>query len=107
MSWMRTAGTSRIKSGERIEFKVDKNTYIFEVQGANGEQLEITLDSGAGCNVWPRGVWAAGSRLTPKPHGMRMLAANGTEMACYGQRVVKFRGVEKEPDADMGFPRRT
>jgi hypothetical protein len=27
---------------------------------------------------------------------MRMLAANGTEIDYYGQRIVKFRGIEDE-----------
>ena len=47
--------------------------------------MAVTLDSGAGCSVWPRG-WYAGNgwKLLPK----------AADIPCYGQRVVKFRGVD-------------
>jgi hypothetical protein len=50
--------------------------------------------------VWPRGLKAADSELLPKQPGMSMKAANGTVIPYYGQRVVKFRGMEEEKERD-------
>jgi ABC-type microcin C transport system duplicated ATPase subunit YejF len=80
---------------EKMKVRVEKNTYVFDVQVEGGESIAVTLDSGAGCSVWPRG-WCAGSgsKLLPKTADIRMVAANGTDIPCYGQRIVRFRGVE-------------
>ena len=75
--------------------RVEKNTYVFDVQAGGGESMAVTLDSGAGFSVWPKGWFAgSGSRLLPKTADVRMVAANGTDIPCHGQRVVEFRGVE-------------
>ena len=37
---------------------------------------------------------AVNLKMTPKLDSMRRMAANGTEIGYYGQRVVKFRGME-------------
>ena len=80
---------------ERMKVRVEKNTYVFDVQVEGGDSVAVTLDSGAGCSVWPRGWYAgSGSKLLPNTNDVRMVAANGTDIPCYGQRVVKFRGVE-------------
>ena len=84
-----------------MQVKVENGVYVYEVQMENGEVIKVTLDSGAGCNVWPRGLQSGSSELKPKKAGMRMIAANGTEIANYGQRLVKFRGI-----AAQGFPGR-
>ena len=39
------------QSGEKMEVRVQKDTFVFDVQFEDGEQGAITLDSGAGCNV--------------------------------------------------------
>lgn len=80
---------------EKMKVRVEKNTYVFDVQVEGGESIAVTLDSGAGCSVWPRGWYAgSGSKLLPKTADIRMVAANGTDIPCYGQRIVRFRGVE-------------
>ena len=43
----------------------------------DGTIQTMTLDSGAGCNAWPRGMNAGGSILKPKKTGVKMVAANG------------------------------
>ena len=65
----------------------------------------ITLDSGAGCNVWPRGRSGGNSTLTPKKPGIGMVVANGTKIEHYGQRKVQFKGIQ--PDEASAFHRRT
>ena len=40
-------------TGERIGLRVERRTYVFDVEYRGGEQGTITLDSGAGVNVFP------------------------------------------------------
>ena len=87
-------------TGEKMQVKIENGVYVYEIQMENGDMAKVTLDSGAGCNVWPRGL-QSGAALRPKKEGMRMVAANGTDIANYGRRLVKFRGVEAQ-----GFPGR-
>ena len=42
-------------TGERMEVRVKDETFVFDVERTNGESEVITLDSGAGVHVWPRG----------------------------------------------------
>ena len=86
------------KTGERMQVTVENGVYVYEIQMENGDTTKVTLDSGAGCNVWPRG-FQSGSPLRPKKEGMKMVAANGTEIVNYGRRLVRFRGIEAQ-----GFP---
>ena len=71
----------------------------------DGNIVTVTLDSGAGCNVWPRGLAAGSSVLRPPKEGVNMFAANGTHINYFGQRTVKFWGIEAKKDE--GFARRT
>jgi len=87
-------------TGEKMKVQIENGVYVYEVQMESGDIVKVTLDSGAGCNVWPRGL-RSGSTLRPKKDGMKMVAANGTEIANYGRRLIKFRGVETQ-----GFPGR-
>ena len=74
-------------TGERMKIRVERNTYVYDVQMEDGAMVTVTLDSGAGCNVWPRGLKAGGSMLLPKQggdedaggerHGDRVLRAEG------------------------------
>jgi hypothetical protein len=80
-------------TGERMEVRIENDTFVFDVQFENGEQGTITLDSGAGCNVWPRGKMSH-LPMRPKKSGMKMVAANGTEIANYGRKLIQFRGME-------------
>ena len=71
-----------------------KNVFVYDVQLEDGSMGTVTLDSGAGCNVWPKGLEAGGSVLKPRKKGVSMFAANGTPINYFGQRMVTFRGIE-------------
>ena len=83
------------ETGEKMQVKIENGVYVYEVQMESGEMVKVTLDSGAGCNVWPRGL-QSGAELRPKKECMRMMAANGTDIKNYGRRLVRFRGVQAQ-----------
>ena len=93
-----------VDTGERMEVKVQGETFVFDVQYGNGEPGVITLDSGAGVNVWPRGDLPE-VRMLPKKPGLRMCAANGTEIANLDQKIVQLRGIDVGT-TKSGFSRR-
>ena len=81
-----------IITGERMLLKKDKGTYIFEVKYLDdGKMGSITLDSGAGVSVWPMKM-KEGVETLPKKAGLNMIAANGTKIYNYGQKMIKFKG---------------
>ena len=49
------------------------------------------MDSGAGVHVWPKNKLKEVPTL-PKKEGLRMCAANGSEIQNHGRKVIKFRG---------------
>ena len=69
---------------------------MFDVEFANGEDGTITLDSGAGVNVWPKEM-LPGLPLMAKEPGLRMTAANRTAIANLGTKMVQFRGIALNP----------
>ena len=73
--------------------RIDNDTFVLDIEVENSKSGIITLDSGAGCNVWPKGKLTK----TPKP-GLKILAATGTETQNIGQKVIKFTGVESSAD---------
>ena len=83
------------KTGEKIELRVDRGTYVFDVEFENGEVGAITLDSGAGVSVWPEGMQDQ-IPLMPKDPKLKMTAANGSVIENLGTKVIKFRGVEAD-----------
>ena len=50
---------------------------------------EITIDSGAGKNVWPR-ERREGGKITPMTRRVRLTAANGQEMKVDGEKAIRF-----------------
>jgi len=42
-----------------------------------------------------------GVKIMPKRRGLRMVAANGTDIENLGQKVIKFRGVAVDTDYDQ------
>ena len=56
-------------TGERMEVRVKDETFVFDVELTNGESEVITLDSGAGVHVRPRGR-CEGVPLMPKKRGV-------------------------------------
>jgi hypothetical protein len=93
-------------TGECMEVKVKDETFVFDVQFENGEQGTITLDSGAGVHVWPKGRLQDVPTL-PKKEGLRMCAANGSEIVNHGRKLIKFRGNDysRTLAESKGFPR--
>jgi len=82
---------------ERMGVRVENGVYVMDVQYDDETVDVITLDSGAGCNVWPKGRRAGkSSKLMPKKAGVGMIAANGTPIEYHGQRQVRFRGAQAE-----------
>ena len=83
-----------ILTGERMLLKRDKGTFVFEVEYTDdGEMGNITLDSGAGVSVWPRKM-KENLKTLPKKKGLSMVAANGTKIENYGQKLITFKGVQ-------------
>ena len=76
-----------------MELRVDNGVYVMDVELDDQTVDAITLDSGAGCNVWPKDRHAGSANMTPKKAGVGMVAANGTPIQYHGQRQVRFRGV--------------
>ena len=58
-------------------------------------QEEITIDSGAGRNVWPR-TRKEGGKVEKLARGVKLMAANGQEMKVDGEKVVKFTTNERQ-----------
>ena len=76
-----------------MEVREENGVYVMDVKFDDETVDVITLDSGAGCNVWPKGRRAGKtSKLLPKKAGVGMVAVTGTPI---GQRQVRFRGVRK------------
>ena len=97
-----------IKTGEKMALRKEGGTFVFDVQySVNDEVDAITLDSGAGVSVWPVEKLKQVEML-PRKLGLRMIAANGTEMSNYGQKFVKFRGIAGDTDGgeELDFRRR-
>ena len=56
---------------------------------ANGEEDEITVDSGASRNVWPK-QRKEGGKITAATGSPKLVAANGTDIPISGEKIVKF-----------------
>ena len=83
-----------ILTGERMKLTVDRGTFVFEVKYLDdGQEGQITLDSGAGVSVWPKKM-KPNLKTLPKKEGLRMVAANGTKIENYGQKLVTFTGLK-------------
>ena len=96
-----------ISTGERMRLREKRRTSVFDVVFEDTkEKGEVTLDSGAGVSVWPKGKMK-GVKMLPQQKGLRMKAANGTEIVNSGQKVIRFRGVgsEAQGTVDPAFGR--
>ena len=81
-----------IQTREKMALRKDQGVFVFDVKYEDGGMGVITLDSGAGVSVWPKG-WKPHIKVEPKKPGLKMVAANGTEIENIGQKRVLFRGV--------------
>ena len=76
--------------------RVINDVYVFDVEFDDQSKDVVTLDSGAGCSVWPRGRHAGIAKMEAKKPCVGMIAANGTPIEHFGQRRIRFRGVKAE-----------
>ena len=74
-----------VSTGEKIALRVERGVYVFDAKYEDGSTGTMALDSGAGVNVWPQDWWSD-APIEPKALGLKMVAANGTEIANLGQR---------------------
>lgn len=101
----RTSATRRLpRRWRRCSSEKEKGVYVFYARYEDGNVGAITLDSGAGVGVWPKGMKASGEML-PKDVHLKMIAANGAEIKSDGQKAIKFHG--KEVVDASGFARRS
>jgi len=82
-----------VSTGEKIALRVERGVYVFDAKYGDGSTGTMALDSGAGVNVWPQD-WKIDAPMEPKAPGLRMVAANGTEIANLGQKVIKFNAIQ-------------
>jgi len=81
-----------IATGERIQLRLERGVYVFDVVLPDGKKAVVALDSGAGVCVWPE-TWKVAAKLEEKVEGLSMIAANGTEILNLGQNVIQFKAV--------------
>ena len=81
-----------IATGERIQLRLERGVYVFDIVLPNGEKAVVALDSGAGVCVWPE-TWKVDAKLEKKEEGLSMIAAHGTEISNLGQKVIQFKAV--------------
>ena len=86
-----------LETKEKMKLKKEKGVYILEVKYEAGDIGKITLDSGAGVSVWPKAM-KRDIKMLPKVQGLRMMAANGTEIEHIGQKIIKFQGEKSEEE---------
>jgi len=53
------------------------------------EVIEVTVDSGAGKNVWPKSRKTAGE-IEPLKKMIKLVAANGTRIGVHGEKTIQF-----------------
>ena len=83
--------------GERFGLRVERGTYVFDVD-RGGEQGTITLDSGAGVNVFPEELQKSGSNAVSRPKAPRDWCEREHHRED-GHKIIRFRGRE------LGFTR--
>ena len=66
---------------------------VFDAKYEDGTTGAMALDSGAGVNVWPQDWWNE-AKMAPKAPGLKMMAANGAEIANLAQTVINFNAIQ-------------
>ena len=80
----------QVATGERIALRIERGVYVFDAILPTGETATIALDSGAGVCVWPE-TWQVAGALEARDESLQMIAANGTQISCIGQKDILFR----------------
>ena len=91
-----------VNTGERMRIRKHKGAFVFDVEYEGGSEGMITLDSGAGVNVIPRGTCKTSPTL-PRKEGLRMIAASGTEIKNYGVKTMEFKAGARRRMCSMKF----
>ena len=78
---------------EKMKLRVEGGVYVFDVVYNDGTAGTITLDSGAGVHVMPKGLQKM-VEMQPKQVGLKLSAANGTTIENLGTKVLKFKGMK-------------
>ena len=89
-------------TGARMPLRVERGTFVFDVEYEGGKDGTITLDSGVGVNVWPENLLPE-VPLNPPEAGLRMTAANGTEIPSRGVKIVRFVGKAKSEKSGFSW----
>ena len=84
-----------VATGERMKLRKEKGVYVFDVVFEDDDQASITLDSGAGVNVWPKEMKKQ-IKMEPKQEGLKMIAANGTVIEHVCTKKIRFQGIAPE-----------
>ena len=72
-----------------MKVRDDNSVHVTDVQFDDESVEVITLNSGAGCNEWPKGGRAGrNSLLRPKKAGVGMMAGYGTPIEYHNQLSV-------------------
>ena len=96
--WLEAHGGyfENLATNERMEVREENGVYVMVVQFDFETVDVVTLDSGALCNVWPKGRRAGNTcKLLSKKAGVVMVAANVAPIEHNGQRQVRFLGVRR------------
>ena len=82
-----TQGKGRVKV--KVEPEEEQEAWEINAVTKQQEEDEITVDSGASRNVWPK-ARKEGGKITPMEGAGKLVAANGTDIPISGEKVVKF-----------------
>ena len=72
---------------------MERGVYVFDAKYEDGTTGAIALDSGAGVNVWPKDWWND-AKMEQKAPGLKMVAANGAEIANLGQKAIRPNAIK-------------
>jgi hypothetical protein len=78
-----------VRTGEKMPLRIERGTFVFDVTYSGGQEGTITLDSGAGVNVWPENLLKE-IPMGPPDAALKMTAANGTSIPSSGTKMVEF-----------------
>ena len=78
---------------EKMKLRVDRGVYVFDATYEDGAIGVITLDSGAGVHVMPMDFQKK-VKMQPKQPGLKLSAANGSDIENYGTKTLKFKGTK-------------
>jgi hypothetical protein len=86
-----------------MKLRKEKGVDVFYVIFEGNDQAVITLDKGAGVNVWPKDM-KNDIKLEAKQEGLKMIAANGTIIENVGTKKIRFQGIEERARQEQTQP---